>query len=103
MKAGVVLIGLYTKDVAWKLKQIWSKSNRNISVVKNTCAYMNLPYLYCIEIFKLYRTVENSATLFCVCVPMKTLPWQWFPPEGLLSLLTNTDSFQNCNFSCLHL
>lgn len=47
MKTGVVLVGLYTKDVAWKLKQVWSKSNQNISVVENTCcAYMDLPLLY---------------------------------------------------------
>lgn len=78
MKAGVVLTGLYTEDLTWKPKQIYSKSDQKISVVKNTCfAYMDLPYLYHIEICLLLHC-------FYVCVPMKTLPWRLFPPEGLL-------------------
>lgn len=35
MKVGMVLAGLYTNDIKWKPKQVYSNSNK-ISVVKNT-------------------------------------------------------------------
>lgn len=75
MKVGVVLTGLYTKDITWKPKQIYSNSNQKISVVKNTYVRVDLHYLYSTEI---------SLLLHCfhVCVPLKTLSWQVSPPEG---------------------
>lgn len=76
MKVGMVLAGLYTNGIKRKPKQVYSNSNQNISVIEKTYyVYMDLHYLYCIEISLL-------PLWFQACIPLKTFSRQLFPLRG---------------------